>query len=291
MIRLFDPLASSARRGSVLLVLAGLLGLSGVSAAVTVTIPASQDNTLYENATGATSNGVGEYVFTGRTKDGLVRRGVMRFDVAANVPAGATITGVSLQLHVSRVANSTFRFTSLHRLTSSWGEGTSNAGQNEGQGGPSATNDATWIHRFFPATTWAVSGGDFNATASASLGITGNGTYTWTSPAMVLDVQAWLDIPADNFGWLIRGDESVVETAKRLDSRENGQAASRPALVVDYTQGSGTGACCLPSGDCTIVTATECAQQGGVYQGDATDCTPNPCGITVQLAAAQDNTL
>lgn len=268
-----------------------LLLLPAIAGAITVTIPASRDNTLYQSATGATSNGVGEYFFTGRTKDGLVRRGVIAFDVAGNVPAGATITGVTLQLHVSRVANTTLRFTTLHRLQASWGEGTSNAGQNEGQGGPSATNDATWIHRFYPATPWASPGGDFNATASASTAVQGNGTYTWTSGGMVLDVQAWLDTPASNFGWLVRGDESVVETAKRFDSRENGQVASRPALVVDYTLGAGTGACCLPSGDCNVTSATDCAAQGGTWQGDGTECTPNPCGVTLTLTANQDNTL
>ena len=293
MTQSLHALASRARAwfGATALSLAVSLSLTGSASAITVVVPASQDNTLYESPTGTTSNGVGEYVFIGRTKDGPIRRGVIQFDLAASVPAGATINSVTLQLHVSRVANTTFRFTSLHRLTTSWGEGTSNAGQNEGQGGPSTTNDATWIHRFYPGTPWSSAGGDFNATASAATGITGNGTYTWTSPAMVLDAQAWLDAPASNFGWMILGDESVAETAKRLDSRENGQTASRPSLIVDYTLGSGTGACCLPVGDCTVVSATECATQGGTYQGDGTLCTPNPCGITVNLAASEDNTL
>lgn len=273
------------------LIVALLLGLPAIAAATTVVIPASMDNTLYESATGATSNGVGEYLFIGRTKDGPVRRGLIAFDIAGNVPAGATINSVTLQLHVSRVANTTLRFTTLHRVLASWGEGTSNAGQNEGQGGPSTTNDATWIHRFYPATLWSSPGGDWNATASATTAVQGNGTYAWSAAGMVLDVQAWLNTPANNFGWAIRGDESVAETAKRLDSRENGQIASRPSLTVDYTLGAGTGACCLPTGDCTEVSASQCAAQGGTYQGDGTDCSPNPCGVTTSLVAMQDNTL
>ncbi|MCC7144014.1 MAG: hypothetical protein IT349_18110 [Candidatus Eisenbacteria bacterium] len=39
-----------------------------------------------------------------------------------------------------------------------------------------------------------------------------------------------------------------------------------------------TGACCLPNfGPCVVVRADECAQAGGVYQGDGSDCDPNPC--------------
>ena len=60
---------------------------------------------------------------------------------------------------------------------------------------------------------------------------------------------------------------------------------------MDYSIGAGTGACCLPAGDCTVVSASTCAAQGGNYQGDGTNCTPSPCGVTVSLVAAQDNTL
>ncbi len=50
-------------------------------------------------------------------------------------------------------------------------------------------------------------------------------------------------------------------------------------------QGTGTlnnitptvnGACCIDT-DCHITNATACANAGGTYQGDGTDCDPNPC--------------
>ncbi len=37
------------------------------------------------------------------------------------------------------------------------------------------------------------------------------------------------------------------------------------------------GACCLPDGSCVVLTEKECGAQGGDYQGDGTDCDPNPC--------------
>jgi spore coat protein A len=277
------------------LALAALLAAAPEAAATVVSLPASKDNTLYESATGALSNATGEYLFTGRTKNGLVRRAVLSFDVASVVPAGSTINSVTLQLHLSRNANSTLRLTSVHRALADWGEGTSNASQNEGEGTSATTGDATWIHRFFPATPWTVAGGDFAAVASATVAVTGNGNYLWNSAGLATDVQAWIDTPGSNFGWVVKGDESVAETAKRFDSRENGQAASRPLLTIDYTAGGGgqTGACCLPAGDCTTLTATQCASLGGTYRGNDVPCTPDPCEapVTVDVGPAADNTL
>jgi len=37
------------------------------------------------------------------------------------------------------------------------------------------------------------------------------------------------------------------------------------------------GACCASSGACTYTTESECAGQGGAYQGDFSSCDPNPC--------------
>jgi hypothetical protein len=51
---------------------------------------------------------------------------------------------------------------------------------------------------------------------------------------MVADLQAWLDDPAGNFGWLLLGSESGGASAKRFDSRETGVPESRPTLVVEF---------------------------------------------------------
>src|SRR3990172_9970242 len=201
--------------------------------AATSTIGASKDNTLYSES-GSLSNGAGSYIFTGRTRDGLNRRTLIAFDIAGNVPAGSTITAVSLTLRASRVADNNPQTTQLQRLLADWGEGSSNAEQNEGKGAPAATGDATWTHRFYPATTWTNAGSDFSGTVSASLSVSSTGTYTWGStPQMVADAQSWLDNPSTNFGWVIRGNELANETSKRVNSSENGQ--NPPALVITYT--------------------------------------------------------
>ncbi|MCL4209692.1 MAG: hypothetical protein KJZ68_03420, partial [Phycisphaerales bacterium] len=95
--------------------------------------------------------------------------------------------------------------------------------------------DATWLHRFHDTVFWTQPGGDYVAAASASRVVGGLGAYVWGStPAMVADVQAWLDNPGSNFGWIVIGDESTTTTAKRFDSREHPTQANRPRLTIDY---------------------------------------------------------
>jgi hypothetical protein len=53
---------------------------------------------------------------------------------------------------------------------------------------------------------------------------------------MVADVQLWLDAPATNFGWLIKGNESGSKTASRFNSKGNSNISSRPVLRVTYTE-------------------------------------------------------
>jgi len=44
----------------------------------------------------------------------------------------------------------------------------------------------------------------------------------------------------------------------------------------DTTPPTPTGACCVDE-DCSIATEADCDGAGGVYQGDGTTCSPNPC--------------
>ncbi len=98
--------------------------------------------------------------------------------------------------------------------------------------------DATWTHPQRTGATWDTAGGDFNATISASTTVTTTGTYTWNSDTfhgLIDDVQDWLDNPSANFGWILRGNESIAGTAKRIDSRENTNPSTRPKLTIEYT--------------------------------------------------------
>jgi hypothetical protein len=123
----------------------------------------------------------------------------------------------------------------LHRVLADWGEGASNAGSSGGGGAVATAGDATWLHRFFNGTTWAAPGGDHAPGASAQMSIGVEGFYALGSTAgTIADVQAWLDTPASNFGWLLKGNEAAASTTKRFDTREAVDPAWRPSLTVTY---------------------------------------------------------
>lgn len=198
-----------------------------------VNISASKDNTLYDEAPGTLSNGQGGHLFAGKTKAGQLRRGLIAFDLSG-VSAGTVVDSVKLTLSLSQTISG-IQTIQLRRVLADWGEGASNADANEGRGAPATTGDATWLHKFFNTAFWANPGGDFASTASASQAVGGIGFYTWGStPQMVADVQAWLDTPSVNFGWLLLGNESAFPTTKRFDSREDTVQAKRPKLTVFY---------------------------------------------------------
>ena len=222
------------RRLLALAVAAALGALAGsLASAGTININPSKDNTLYEYdpVDGDRSNALGFHFFAGETGMNELRRGVLAFDIAGNIPLGATITAASLSLNMSRTPTNTAYVMELHKLLADWGEGTSVAPGEEGDGAPATPNDATWRHRFFDTMFWSAQGGDFSATVSASQLVGPVGQYTWSSAQMVADVQAWLDNPASNLGWLVLGDETAIATAKRFDTRES---ASPPMLTIEF---------------------------------------------------------
>ncbi|MCG3125220.1 MAG: hypothetical protein CHACPFDD_00036 [Phycisphaerae bacterium] len=195
-----------------------------------------KDNTIFSE--GALSNGAGQHMFAGLTAFGDSRRALIAFDVAGALPAGATVTSVQLTLHLSKTVSGPVPV-ELHRALQDWGEGASDAAGEEGRGIAAEPGDATWDFRFYDTDAWSAGGGDFAAAASAMAlvgDLTEVGPHTWGStPAMVADVQGWLDNPASNAGWLILGDESTASTAKRFDTREFPTSPERPALVVEFT--------------------------------------------------------
>jgi len=275
----------------------------------TVTINPIKDNTLYEpvaqDAFADVSDGAGPTMFAGRVKDAdadpgpgtrvAVRRAVLAFDIAGNIPAGSIIDSVQLTLYCDKVAATTTRSFVLRRLTSDWGEGTSNTGASrQGRGELATPNDATWRHRFYPVLFWATPGGDYSGTISATRSVGNTGFYAWGSTSgMVADVQAWLNTPSQNFGWILIGDESTIQTAKRFGTRENTGSTSgqtwKPQLLVNYTPATVVGGCCQGA-VCSVVTSAACAAAGSVYQGNGSSCSPNPCIVVSGACCANSGT-
>ena len=235
-------------------VAAGALGLAlaalfAAPAPAQVVLSAARDNMIFEDS-GNLSNGAGYFFIVGRTGslNGFRRkRSLIRFDLASKLPAGATVTDARLTLYMRKTVAGPTNVT-VHRATRDWGEGTSYA--TGGNGVPATPGDATWTHAFYPNQPWAQAGGEFVAQPSATLVVDQIGSYTWSSPQLTQDVQAMLDAPQSNFGWLLRGDEVGTKTAKMFGSR-TGFPSEVPYLTVSYavatqnycTAGTSTSAC------------------------------------------------
>lgn len=211
------------------------LALASAGRGATVVIPPAADTFLSEfspdHNVGGNTN-----LAAGTVSNGTRTRALLRFDIAAHVPAGSAITGVSLRLNVNRVnmgggVNSVFE---LRRVWVPWTEGA----QTNNLGAPAAPGETTWNHRLAPETPWSAPGGapgsDFAGTASGTAAVAGIGAYDFTgSLSLAEDVRSWLDDPVSNFGWVLMSQsEEISETARRFASRED--AALAPALTVEY---------------------------------------------------------
>jgi hypothetical protein len=220
----------------------GLFVLGGMVASSTfgdsVTLTSSADTDLFEPA--PDNNTGGNLTFIAGANSGLKRsRGLLRFNLAGQIPSNASIQSVTLTLTVTMVPfspnDSTF---DLHRLLVDWGEGTGSSTSGDA-GRAAVAGEATWNNRFHPSTSWSVVGaaapGDFSSTISASKFIQGVGSYTFSStPEMVADVRQWLVNPSTNFGWILVSESEATARTHRTFASSESSSNNKPTLVVQY---------------------------------------------------------
>ena len=199
-----------------------------------IIVEASRDNSIFDE--GELSNGIGEYIFTGVTQNGDKRRALLMFDVLEAIPDVSVVDSAFLFLIPSKVKTQGTTV-SILKLTSDWGEGTSDAEGAEGKGAPATEGDATWTKTTFDGSPWIKPGGDYEIEASASITVNLGTDAVFGSATVTEDVNAWLNDPSQNFGWIVIGMENSSSTAIRFGSRENINPDQRPYLKL-YYQGS-----------------------------------------------------
>ena len=192
--------------------------------AETMTLRPVADTRLSEQFPDSNAGAAADIVIgtQGPTAGNPRNRGLIRFDLAGQIPPLSEIKSAAMTLTVAKVplggADSIFE---LRRVLQEWNE-----------------NEATWNSRFSTNAPWSSPGGDsqtdFSSIVSATQVISGLGGYTFDSTTNLLaDVQAWLDEPTANFGWIVlTQSEDAAKTARRFASREGGAGA--PTLVVDF---------------------------------------------------------
>jgi hypothetical protein len=209
-----------------------------------VVLSSVADTTLIENAPDYNLGGA-LIVNAGTTQTFTRNRGLFRFDFTGQIPPGSRITKADFVVEVTgqpkeEQASSSF---GLHRVLKSWGEGDKSSPDpnHPGLAAPATSGEATWSHRLaFTTNTWAIPGGaatnDYVPELSAETFVYGLGDspYRFVSTArLIADVQAWVDDPGTNFGWmLICQSEEANFTARRFASREDTGRA--PYLEIEY---------------------------------------------------------
>jgi len=177
------------------LILTTALGfIAGSANAAIINITPSKDNTLYEYdpADGDTSNALGFHFFAGKTAMGELRRGVLAFDIAGSIPAGSTITGVTLSMNMSRAPITVAYPVELHKLLADWGEGTSQASGEMQHGG---TASSTRFFGLTKAATFPLQSA--RASRSVSLGPTRGAHRKWWRMCRI----GWITQQATSAGW------------------------------------------------------------------------------------------
>jgi len=230
----------TSRRSASLAVFGGAAlaaGADRAQAAQLSVFEAAADATIFAEQSGGTAydavaDGRGPNLWTSVIAAGVVRRALVRFDLSA-LPAGAQVLSVQVEAFLIRVREP--QTIVLHRITAPWSEGPANGGD-AGIGAAAGPGDCTWSQRSWPSLPWANRGGDFIAAASAGAGVSGwPAPVQWVStPALVADVQGWLNAPAGNHGWMMIGTESGTMNASRLASRDTADTSARPRLRVGW---------------------------------------------------------
>jgi hypothetical protein len=170
------------------------------------------------------------------------KRALLMFNIAGQIPPQATVSSVTLTVKMVRAPNGggVDSIFSLHRLRQFWGEGNkATADDNTTDFGEQATtNEVTWNARLYSAPLWSAPGTsspvDYFSAASATNFIAGVGTYTFNSNSnLIADVQAWVNNPDTNFGWILTSLlENTSTTIRRFGSRES---TNGPLLTVQYS--------------------------------------------------------
>ncbi len=142
---------------------------------------------------------------------------LLRFDLSA-IPAGKTITAASLTVNVTDASAQVYEIYALRRA---WTE-----------------SSATWA-RASSTVNWTTAGAnnttsDRESTILGTVSSSSTGVKTFAfNAAGVAKVQAWVNTPSGNHGFVI---QDYVSNSDGLDlsSKENTTAANRPKLTVTY---------------------------------------------------------
>jgi len=84
----------------------------------------------------------------------------------------------------------------------------------------------------------------------------------------------WVSVDIRGYNYVIH-DGSIIHECRPKVSDE--QSLDLSFVITGEPDIPQDGACCDTFGNCYTMNAADCAAMGGLYEGDGTSCTPNPC--------------
>ncbi len=222
---------SRARFIGILAALAAVVCVWPSAAVADVEILSPSADTTLNEASPNNNHGEHPQILVGTDGPGRLRRGLLQFNIAGEIPAGSVIQSATLYI-TANGANANSGGFDLHRMLIGWGEGTGSGAM----GSPATPGAATWNNRFHGTTPWGAAGGlagtDYIAAASSSQLVSAPAEYAFAGLAS--DVQAMLDDSASNFGWMLLSSlEGTTQTARQFEASDT-FSNSPPRLEIEY---------------------------------------------------------
>lgn len=178
-------------------------GAAGYSGMTDTTIRTSPSTTNYGNSTSILVDGSPDY------------SALLRWDLTS-IPAGKSVSAVTLTFNITDASSHTYE---LYALKRAWTETvatwvTASAGVKWQTAGASGTNDR-------------------ETTVLGTISSTTLGTKTFAlNAAGIAKVQAWINSPATNFGFIIQ--DYTVSDGLDFTSSEGATVAQRPKITITY---------------------------------------------------------
>ncbi|MBK7948871.1 MAG: hypothetical protein IPK00_09035 [Deltaproteobacteria bacterium] len=202
-----------------------------------VSITSKKDTTIYATSPTA-SNGRGQSLWASIGTPAGELRSLIAFDLASDIPAGATILDARLELTplAPTVGGTPVDLYAISPDPSEpWLEGTSDAARDESVPAAPVDGAATWTHRSWasalPKGPWTTPGGDVIGPRLVRATIAGQPTLVLSSPELVAHVAALHASSGVADGFLV----TTVEGSARFASDEDPSPANRPRLIVDFS--------------------------------------------------------
>jgi len=207
--------------------------VSVISASNVSTFTSSKDNTIIQTTDGSMANSLNLIYVGNIAKSPSIRRGLVAFDLSS-ISTSTVIDSVKLVLSLSAATVNTIE---VHKATTAWGEGTSNA--SGGAGVAATTGDVTWLHSVYNTVFWTTPGGDFDATVASSKTIAATDvSITFRGTELTANVAYWIANPTSNFGWLLKSNNESTASGnvEKINSKETASSdALKPTLYVYYS--------------------------------------------------------